>query len=66
MATKVQIESQPDLSVEDVASQLSIHPRTARRLCRAGVIPGTFRCGGQWRVTQAGLDAFRGVRGSSR
>lgn len=54
-----------DLTIYEVARQLAIHPRTARRLCRLGVIPGTYRCGGMWRVTQAGLDLFRGVKGDS-
>lgn len=36
------------LTVEEVAEYLRIHPYTARRLARAGKLPG-FKVGGQWR-----------------
>ncbi len=36
------------LTVEELAEHLRIHPYTARRLARAGKLPG-FKVGGQWR-----------------
>ena len=36
------------LTVEELAEYLRIHPYTARRLARAGKLPG-FKIGGQWR-----------------
>ena len=36
------------LTAEEVAKYLRIHPYTAKRLARAGKLPG-FKIGGQWR-----------------
>lgn len=55
-----------DLTVPDIAAELSLHPDTVRRLLATGVLPG-YRAGlRQWRMTRAALDAFKAGSGLKR
>ena len=56
---------QSDLSVEDVAAQLGLHPETIRRLLIAGEMPG-YKAGRHWRVTRAALDGWKDAGGVRR
>lgn len=54
-----------DLTVEEVAKELNMHPESVRRLLRDNKIEGYQPGGGAWRVTRADLDAFK-KRGGNR
>lgn len=53
------------LTVEEVAEYLRIHPYTARRLARAGKIPG-FKVGGQWRFEAKEIEAWKKEQGKDK
>lgn len=44
------------LSTAQIAAQLSLAPKTVRRLCNQGQIIAKKLAGGEWRTTQADLD----------
>lgn len=46
---------EPLMSMKEVGAYLSIHPMTAWRYARTGVIPA-FRVGGRWRARRDKLD----------
>lgn len=54
-----------DLSVEDVAAEVGMHPETIRRLLMAGEMPG-YKAGRHWRITRAALDGFKASGGVRR
>lgn len=54
-----------DLTVSQVASELSLHTETVRRLLAQGDIPG-YRAGGRWRVSRQQLDDFKASGGVKR
>jgi len=45
------------LSIEDVASQLSLHPKTVRRFISEGRLEGS-RAGRKWRIRRRDLELF--------
>lgn len=47
------------LTVDEVAEQLALHPKTIRRFIREGRLPAK-RIGKEYRVTRAALGAFAG------
>jgi len=54
-----------DLSPEDVASEIGMHPETIRRLLLAGEMPG-YKAGRHWRMTRGALDAWKAAGGVKR
>ena len=54
-----------DISVEDVAAELGMHPETIRRLLLSGAMPG-YKAGRHWRVTRAALNGWKAVGGAKR
>lgn len=46
-------------TVDEVAEQLALHPKTIRRIIREGRLPAK-RIGKEYRVTRAALEAFAG------
>lgn len=46
------------LTVDEAAARFRVHPRTVRRLCNRGELPGAFRVGRQWRIPSAAADAL--------
>lgn len=53
-----------DLTVRDVADELSLHIDTVKRLLRSGVLTGYKADLKSWRVTRASLDAFKASGGA--
>jgi len=51
-----------DLTVTEVAEELSLHPETVRRMLLAGHLAG-YPAGKRWRVTRAALDGFKAAGG---
>lgn len=49
-----------DLTVQDVAELMGVHPATIRRLARAGRLPGAYRVGRQWRFAREAIEKLRG------
>lgn len=56
---KTEQKTTRNISAEDVAADLGVSPREARRLLATGTIPGGFRVGRLWRVEESGLVAFK-------
>ena len=50
-------ESDPIMTIDEVAEYLDLHPLTVRRLARDGEIPA-FKVGRQWRIKRAILDRW--------
>ena len=51
------MKPEPIMTIDEVASYLSLHPLTVRRLARDGEIPA-FKVGRQWRVQRELLDRW--------
>lgn len=51
----------PDLTISDLAKLTGSHPDTLRALARDGKLPGVYRLGGRWMMTQANADKLRGA-----
>ncbi len=56
--------SEPILTLAEAADELGVHYMTAYRYVKLGRL-GAAKVGGQWRVTQADLDAFRAGDGGA-
>ena len=50
-----------DLSIRELAALTGRHPETLRRLARLGRVPGAYRLGGRWAISQGAADALRCV-----
>lgn len=55
-----------DLTVIEVAQELSLNPDTVKRLLRLGALPGYKADLKQWRVTRVALDRFKASGGAQR
>jgi len=55
-----------DLTVTEVAEELSLHADTVKRLLRLGALPGYKADLKQWRVTREQLDAYKAGGGAQR
>ena len=55
-----------DLTVNEVAKELSLHADTVKRLLRLGALPGYKADLKQWRVTRAALDGYKAGGGAKR
>jgi excisionase family DNA binding protein len=55
-----------DLTVKDVAEELSLHPDTVKRLLHSGVMTGYKADLKQWRITRKALDQFKSQGGAKR
>lgn len=53
----------PDLTIQEIAGELGIHPESVRRLCRQGDLPFMYRAGGRWRGSRTELAAFKKAGG---
>jgi len=51
-----------DLTVTEVAAELSLNPETVRRMLLAGHLAG-YKAGKRWRVTRQALDSFKASGG---
>jgi excisionase family DNA binding protein len=53
--------SEPDLTVQEVAEQLKIHPETVRVWLRQQLFPNAYRLPGRagWRVPQGDIEALK-------
>ena len=51
------LQSEPVWNCKEAARFLRIHPVTAKRLARAGILPG-FRIGNRWRFRPSELDLW--------
>lgn len=47
------------LTDAEAAAELRKHPRTIRRWCQAGRLPGAFKAGRSWRIPRSALPAPR-------
>ena len=52
-----------DLSMKEVASIVGMHIESIRSLVRQGKIPGVYKIGGRYRISQEALDKFRNKLG---
>jgi excisionase family DNA binding protein len=50
----------PDLTVQNVAELMGVHPETVRRLARAGRLAGGYKVGRQWRFAREAIERIRG------
>ncbi|MFO7958728.1 MAG: helix-turn-helix domain-containing protein [Candidatus Brocadiia bacterium] len=50
----------PDLTVQNVAELMGVHPETVRRLARAGRLSGAYKIGRQWRFAREAIERIRG------
>ncbi len=55
-----------DLTVTEVAEELSLHPDTVKRLLRLGALTGYKADLKQWRVTRTALDGYKAGGGAQR
>ena len=55
-----------DLTVQDVAEELSLHIDTVRRLLHSGAMNGYKADLKQWRITREALDQFKASGGAKR
>lgn len=55
-----------DLTVKDVAEELSLHPDTVKRLLLSGMMTGYKADLKQWRITRDALDQFKSQGGAKR
>lgn len=46
-----------DLTDQEVARELGVHPRSIQRRCKAGTLPGAYQVGRSWRIPRWGLRA---------
>ena len=53
--------SQKDLTINQAAEVLNIHPETLRELARTDRIYGIYKIGGSWRISQDALDTIRRI-----
>ncbi len=58
------MERAKDLTVKDVAEELSLHIDTVKRLLRGGVLPGYKADRKSWRITRESLDAYKSSGGA--
>ena len=56
--------SEPVLTVKEVAQRLRVSQATVLRLIDDGELTGVFRVGNQWRIPQSALDEY--IRRSTR
>lgn len=61
MASVTSKPESPDLSLDELAELLRVHPETIRRKARASEIPGAYRFGGLWRFRREAIDRIRGI-----
>jgi excisionase family DNA binding protein len=63
MATKTEQkqDTMPDLSIKDLAALVGKHEVTLRRLARNGELPGAYKVGRDWRISQQAADRLRGL-----
>lgn len=54
------------LTVDEVATQLKLHPRTVRRLLAAGKLPGTKVGAKEWRTPARALVALLDAEANAR
>lgn len=58
------LDKLPDmLTPAQVADFLRISARSARELCAAGALPGSFKLGSSWRIPKLALRSLMGTRG---
>jgi len=50
-----------DLTLEELARVVGMHPETLRCKARMGHLPGAYRIGGRWRISRAAADRLRRV-----
>ena len=50
-----------DLSIDELADLLGLHPETLRQHARMGRLPGVYRVGRRWRMSRAAADLLRRV-----
>ena len=51
----------PDLTLAELALLTRRSLETLRRLCRAGSLPGVYRIGRRWMISQAAADVLRKI-----
>jgi excisionase family DNA binding protein len=58
---EVHAMADPDLTVEEVAALLKVHPETVRNWLRKGLFTGAYRLPSRagWRIPQAEIDALK-------
>ena len=50
-----------DLSLKELAALMGRNVAGLRRLAQAGKLPGVYKLGGRWAITQEASDALRKV-----
>jgi excisionase family DNA binding protein len=48
----------PDLTVRDVAAELSVNPETVKRMLQSGRLSG-YKVGSRWRMTQGAVAQYK-------